>query len=176
MLFPSPAGSPGYDCMHRSTPGVLGEPRPASRAVAPALKICLHDAVEFFDSRGGIKKGDEVASLMRRHFNQPIGLLARWIIERKVLSLRWHGDVLIPMFQFDLASMIVHAQVAMVVSELEPSWEDLRVTSWFMRSNPLLDGFTPFVALESEPLAVLQAAHATRASMSEPWRTGSPCA
>jgi hypothetical protein len=92
------------------------------KSLRPGLDVCRRSArtslpeqsgpdvvAAFFAARGGLKSGDEVVALMRKHFDQPISVLAHWIVERKLLSLRLNGQLLIPMFQFDAALMHVRS-------------------------------------------------------------------
>ena len=34
-----------------------------------------------YERRGGLASGDEVARLLRRHSEQPLSVLARWIVD-----------------------------------------------------------------------------------------------
>ena len=67
---------------------------------------------------GGVATGDEVAGLMQKHWDQAVSTVARWIVGRSVLSFTWQSQTLLPLFQFDLASMSLRPCVTAVLREL----------------------------------------------------------
>src|SRR4249920_1970349 len=65
-----------------------------------------------FRQGGGIVSGDQLAHLLRSTSWQPISLLARWIVGRKVISFDWNSNTMLPLFQFDLSSMTIRQCVS----------------------------------------------------------------
>ena len=54
---------------------------------------------------GGLASGDEIARRLRRREAQPLSTIARWIVDRRIVSLDWQSQMLIPLFQFDLTDI-----------------------------------------------------------------------
>lgn len=115
-----------------------------------------------YRSAGGVARGDEVASLLRRHSDDPVCLLARWIVSREVLSFHWRSRTFIPMFQFDLPSMSVRPGVRQVTAELLRVFDDWELAHWFVQPNFWLAGAAPVDAISRDLFAVVQAARADR--------------
>ncbi len=67
-----------------------------------------------------------------------------------------------PLFQFDLADMSLRPAAASVIGELSGAFDELDLAAWFAEPNAWLANAAPMDALESDPLAVLQAARADR--------------
>ena len=107
---------------------------------------------------GGLVGGDAMAMAMREFRDQPISTLARWIVDRTVISLDWHGHVMLPMFQFDPIDLSPRSDVQSVAQALaatHPNWD---VALWFAQPNALLDGEIPIDVIEHDFAAVMQAA------------------
>ena len=113
-----------------------------------------------FRSKGGMAACELVTELLRGRTDQPISMLARWIVEREVLSVSWRSCLMLPMFQFDFPSMAPRPPVREVIRELGPVLGDWPLTLWFAKRNALLGGVAPVDAIDSNPAAVLGAAHA----------------
>ena len=117
---------------------------------------------EAFRRTGGVATGSEVARLLRDCVDQPISLLARWIVSRQVITFAWRADSLLPLFQFDFARGCVRAGVPPVLSELSGAMDDEEVALWFTQPNAWLAGGTPAGAVATNAAGVLQAARADR--------------
>lgn len=116
--------------------------------------------IEAFGASGGVATGSEVADLLRPWVDQPISLLARWIVARQVITLAWRADTLLPLFQFDLARGCVRAGMGPVISALLGAMDDAEVALWFAQPNAWLAGATPADALATDAAGVLDAARA----------------
>lgn len=148
---------------------------PAPRVVAPAAGLAplfpntradasgrLFEMQHAFRSTGGVITGDALTGVLRRRSDQPLSLLARWIVNRDVVSFEAHGQTWLPMFQFDPATLSVVRSVKQVIGELRDVFDDWELTEWFASPNSWLDGVTPANALASDADAVVQAARADR--------------
>ena len=118
--------------------------------------------LDAFSDLGGVVNGDALARLLRSGTEQPISLLARWIVQREVISFSWHSQTLLPLFQFDLETLQVRPGVLQVIAELREAFDDLELADWFARPNNWLQGDTPASRFRSDLPAVLQAARADR--------------
>jgi len=144
--------------------------QPASRSrLRPAPSCWTADAdarasevLDAFRRTGGLVSGDELTFLLRGRNSQPISMLARWIVNRRVVSFGWHGEYLLPMFQFDRADMTVRRPVAAILDELEGAFDDWDLATWFALPNTWLADDSPVDLLWLDPRAVLQAARADR--------------
>ena len=124
---------------------------------------CRFDAMEsVYVREGGLATGDAVAELLRARSSQPISVLARWIVDRRIVSFNWQSRLLIPLFQFDMATMEPRQCVLDAVGELSPHLDDWDLASWFVEPNAWLDGRQPIDVVDDEPAELVQAARADR--------------
>ena len=148
----------------------VGAAQPAAASLLrPAASLWPTDAdarasevLQAFRRTGGLLSGDELTFLLRGRSSQPISMLARWIVERRVVSFGWHGEYLLPMFQFDRADMTVRRSVSAILDEFEGTFDDWDLATWFAMPNRWLEDEAPVDALLVDPHAVLQAARADR--------------
>jgi hypothetical protein len=144
------------------------EPMPRGVAFAPAP--WLQDAarmqhlamVDAYRRSGGLLSGDEVALLLREHASQPLSVIARWIVTRRVVSYVWQSQTLVPMFQFDRSDMSLRRGTSEVVDELADTFDDWELAAWFAEPNSWLHGAAPVEMIEVDQRAVQQAARADR--------------
>lgn len=122
----------------------------------------VHAMLAGYRKSGGVVNGDVVVRLLRLRSEQPISLLARWIVSRQVVSFTWRAQTQLPLFQFDLVRMEVRASVQTVVAELSKAFDDWDLASWFAQPNTWLAGAVPADAIELNLTGVLQAARADR--------------
>ena len=115
-----------------------------------------------FRGTGGVVAGDELSQLLRRTSDQPISLLARWIVQRRIVHFEWQGLTWLPLFQFDLASMEVRPGLHQAVAELRGVFDDWELTQWFARPNCWLDGRSPSELMAADPDSVVEVARADR--------------
>jgi hypothetical protein len=110
----------------------------------------------------GVATADELAGLLRVYANQPISVLARWIVARRVVSFVWQSETWIPLFQFDLADMSLRQGALQVIRELVEAFDDWELATWFASPNPWLQDAAPLEIILDDPSAVLDAARADR--------------
>jgi hypothetical protein len=115
-----------------------------------------------FARTGGLASSAEVTLLLRRRTSQPVSMLGRWIVGQRVVSFVWRGERMLPMFQFDRADMGVRAPVGAVLGELDGTFDDWDLATWFALPNAWLDEQAPVDVLDHDPDAVREAARADR--------------
>ena len=126
---------------------------------AGAQHIMMVDA---YRRTGGLVSGAEVELLLRRHATQPLSLLARWIVTRRLVSYPWQSDILVPLFQFDRRDMSLRPETVQVVAELADTFDDWELAAWFAQPNSWLQDAAPVEVIDVDQPAVLQAARADR--------------
>jgi hypothetical protein len=115
-----------------------------------------------YDVHGGIASGDQVATLLGRHCDQPISLVARWIVKRQIVNIAWRSHILIPRFQFGAVDMKILPVVSSVIAELEGVLDDWNIALWFTQPNIGLGQRRPIDLLAIDEAAVTAAARADR--------------
>ena len=115
-----------------------------------------------YGSIQGMASSHDVVWLMREHCDQPISVLAHWIVDRKVVTIEWQQQTLLPLFQFQLSDMSLCEPILQVVSELSEVLNDWELALWFALPNHWLELATPVDMIEHEQPAVLLAARAER--------------
>lgn len=115
-----------------------------------------------YRTAGGVVSGAALAAILRHHCSQPVSVVARWLVQRAVLSFQWLGQALIPLFQFDPISMCPRLDTLAVVRELTDAFADWELALWFASPNTWLDDVCPVARLHSDPESVLRAAQADR--------------
>jgi hypothetical protein len=111
---------------------------------------------------GGILSGDSLSLLLRERSDQPISLLARWIVRRRIVSFEAHRQRWVPMFQFDPVTMNVIDGAQRAIAELRDVFDDWELMVWFATSNAWLGGDSPANAMAADAPGVLAAARADR--------------
>ncbi len=111
---------------------------------------------------GGIVSGECLSQLMRHGIDQPISVLARWIVNRDVVSFEIHGQIWLPMFQFEPSNLRVRPGVQKVIEELRSVFDEWELAEWFACPNSWLGGQTPASQVARDEQAVVQAARADR--------------
>ncbi len=112
--------------------------------------------------QGGLATGDTVAEMLRTRSSQPISALARWIVDRRIVSFTWRSRLLLPVFQFEPASMRPRPCVLDAVAELSPWLDDWELAMWFVEPNAWLRGRAPVDVIDDDPVELVQAARADR--------------
>lgn len=115
-----------------------------------------------FQSSGGAVTGDEIADRLRQVISQPVSLLARWTVDRQVLTFSCCSGLKFPVFQFDFVRGCVRSGVVRAMAELSGALIDDEVARWFVQPNGWLRGATPADSLVCCAPAVLAAARADR--------------
>ncbi len=118
--------------------------------------------VQQYRASGGLATGNEVVRLMREICDQPVSVLARWIVQREVVCFIWKSEHLLPMFQFELRSMSLLPHLQAILSELVPVFDEWELALWFAQPNSWLQGAAPVDLIGVDSSAVLDAARADR--------------
>jgi len=111
---------------------------------------------------GGLVRTDTLESLLRCKTDQPISVIAKWIVRRTAVHLQWNAQTLFPMFQFDLERMTIRPEVAVAIGELSCVFDDWEVAHWFASANAWLSGRRPLEVVFADARAVRNAARADR--------------
>lgn len=135
-------------------------PIPAGQATMAGLGY--RAMVQQYRDSGGLATGDEVVRLMGEVFDQPVSVLARWIVEREVVCFIWKSEHLLPMFQFEPRSMSLRLPLRTVLSELVPVFDEWELAVWFSQPNSWLQGASPADLIGVDASAVLDAARTDR--------------
>lgn len=120
------------------------------------------DMSRAFAAQGGWVSGDEMTRRMRPHWNQPISVLARWIVKREIVNVVWHSRVLIPVFQFRSDDLQIRPVVRAALAELEVVFDDWEIAAWFAQPNVWLGEQRPLDLAAGNHVAVIEAARADR--------------
>lgn len=140
--------------------------RPNGSPMRRREDVALGELIDRYEARGGFATSDEVAGRMRSYWRQPISILARWIVSRKLVSFDWRGQIMLPLFQFEQPRMSPQQGIVEVINELAELMEDQDIAEWFVRPNDALDLAMPVDVVLRDPDAVLDAARCTRRALS----------
>lgn len=136
-------------------PGIgFGSPRAVASTPESALAV--------FRIHGGVAHAEEVVERLRKHCSQPMSKLARWIAGREVLIVESHGEVWLPLFQFDLNIGAIRTEAFQTITTLTPAFDAWELVSWFVEPNSWLGGDVPIRMFLHDACGVLQAARADR--------------
>ncbi len=145
--------------LHDSLASVREHGGPPPRGPCDAEFVALRDA---YRGSGGIERGDDLARwLDSRDRGNFIGL-ARWIVAGEVFSFAWNDTFWIPMFQFDLETLVLRPGAREVLAELAPALDGWGLVQWFVRPHEALGHRRPLDLFESVLPAVLAAARSDR--------------
>ena len=117
---------------------------------------------EIYLRTGGLASGDSMAYLLRERCDQPISMLARWVVSRSVVAFEWRAALRIPLFQFSTDVTILQPAVTTVMKELGDVLTDWEIASWFASPNAWLLDQSPCEAIRRDPGEVISAARAER--------------
>jgi hypothetical protein len=115
-----------------------------------------------FGATGGMVRGDDLASLMHGQCEQPVSVVARWIVERHVVNFTWRCETLLPLFQLEPHSLALRPSVVHTIQELRDVFDDWEMALWFAEPNTWLRGAAPVDLIRDHETAVLGAARADR--------------
>ena len=137
-----------------------------SPPLAPLFDVMQDDPLQqgrrAFARSGGLLPADGLAQRVTSAHGQGIGMVARWIVERAVISLHWQGSYWIPAFQFCPATWRPQAALANLLAELPPPTDRWTWTEWFAEPNDVLRGERPADRWALAPEEVRQAARLLR--------------
>jgi hypothetical protein len=125
----------------------------ADRGFVTLLRLCK--------PHGGLGRGDEVAERFV-DCGHDLSLLARWIVERRVLCVEWRSELWLPWCQFQPGTMTLKPAVQGVLAELGKVFDAWQLSRWFAEPNAWLGDRAPMALIDSAPDEVLGAARADR--------------
>ena len=127
------------------------------------LRLCeLKTMQAAFARTGGLATGDQVAQRLSAHSDQAVSLVARTIVNRRVVTFELRTSILIPLFQFDIRRMRVRSEVSALLLELNDVLDDWDVALWFAQPNDWLQGIAPVDSFLNDPEATYKAARTER--------------
>ena len=110
---------------------------------------------------GGLAACPELLGLCRRHCGADGTILARWIVERAVVSFEWQSQTWFPLFQFRATNFTPSARLRPLLAQLSENYNPWSAAHWFVIPNPRLGGRVPVSLLDTDLGAVLAAAQPT---------------
>lgn len=113
-----------------------------------------------YGASGGVVDSDAMTRLLGKSVDQPISVLAHWIVKRRVVHFKCQGQILLPLFQFEPSGLELLPGVAEVIDQLSGCLDDDEIAEWFAQPSCWLEGASPAEAMAPRPSAVLQAARA----------------
>lgn len=147
----------------------MNDPRPQRACPSPAAAFARRiedrqylEMEHAFEASGGLVCGDDLARRLRRYANQPLSTVARWIVERRAVSLVWEGQTLLPLFQFEQSDMTLRPIVGATIDALKDVFDNWTLALWFARPNTRLSGRLPVDVVGIDGATVLGAARAER--------------
>lgn len=151
-------------------PVEASRPWRAATHVAPAwgTNLSAHRQAEFvtlldgYRPSGGLARAEEVLTLLECHGGLSVTTLARWIVERSVISFEWQAQIWLPWFQFNRAGMTRVRGLTPVLAELTTACDPWEPAHWFVRPNSCLAGRIPAELMRCDPDAVFDAARVER--------------
>jgi hypothetical protein len=140
---------------------------PLSGAAArrPRTELGVAQLPGAYRASGGVATSDALTQLLLGRWDQPISVLARWIVDRRVVHFGLQGRLMLPLFQFDLRSLDVLPRVGEVIDALGHVLDTDEHAEWFARPNCWLRGASPAEAMAEDAAAVLQAARSYRLAL-----------
>jgi hypothetical protein len=111
-----------------------------------------------YQAYGGIAGGDQLANLLNDRVDQAISVVARWIVDHRVISFSLRGQLLLPVFQFESTTLLPRREVVMVLDELSQRLNDTDIAAWFVSPEARLGGQLPIDVLQRDTAAVQHAA------------------
>jgi hypothetical protein len=120
------------------------------------------DMSRAFETRGGWVSGDEMSRHLRRHWDQPISVLANWVMNREIVNIVWHGRILVPVFQFSSEDLQIRPLVRAALAELVGVFDDWEIAVWFTQPNAWLHEQPPLDLVARGDNTVIEAARADR--------------
>ena len=147
---------------HASSPRTMSTPAEVSPLLRRRDDTALSEMLDGYGAHGGLASTADIVSLMRVHWRQPISMLSRWIVSRKVVSFTYRGEILLPLFQFLRPRMTPNDCVQEVSAQLADLLDDEGLGAWFVRTSEWLGNAMPVDLVVAEPAAVVDAARRTR--------------
>lgn len=156
--------------MHYQTSKASTASAPARLPAAAELPAIENDRafirmLDAYRSSGGMARATEVFTLFKSRSQLGVASLAHWMAQRSVVSLEWHADVWLPLFQFDRRHMTIKPALGPVFTVLNPLLSPWELTQWCAQPHRWLNGESPADTLDVDPSKVLRAACADRLAL-----------
>jgi hypothetical protein len=135
--------------------------RPSERWGKRAEDRELARMLEAYRRSGGLVSGHDAARLLRKRADQPLSILARWIVSRAVVCFEACGETWLPMFQFD-RDMSLRQDVRRATAELAGAFDAWQMALWLATPHASLDGAAPVDLIAEQPERILAAARSER--------------
>lgn len=114
--------------------------------------------LEAFAATGGIVPGDELGRLLEEQQHGNFVSLAKMLVSGQVFAIGWRQGLWFPMFQFHPGDLSIRVAAQQVRAELPPTADGWSLAAWFAGPNERLAGHRPVDLLDTQPLAVMDAA------------------
>lgn len=124
--------------------------------------------LEAYRSSGGLARAQEVFTLFKNRSALDVATLAHWMARRSVLSIEWHSEVWLPLFQFERHCMGIKPALEPVLAALNPVFTPWELAHWCAQPHQWLDGCSPADTLDADAAQVLRAACAQRFAWVDP--------
>lgn len=135
---------------------------PQSQTAPPPSDAQFRGLRAAYGHSGGLARGDDLARLLEDRKQGDFVSLAKVLVGREVFGFKWHEELWIPMFQFELRDLSIKIAHRPVLAELTPVFDNWLLADWFARPNSWLCYQSPVQVLGSNLPAVLAAARADR--------------
>ena len=139
--------------------------RSSERAASPAREcqgLCFLGLEQAYESVGGSVSCEEVVQRLRDRSDQPLSILAHWIVDREIILVSRQDRTLIPTFQFAKPHYTRRPDIANVIAELRPVFDDWELATWFVTPNTWLGEALPVKLIDLDPQRVFEAARVDR--------------
>ena len=100
---------------------------------------------------GGLARACEAINVLEPRRGPDLATLARWIVERRVISFAWQTQTWLPWFQFKCVDRFPDSALELVVAELAAVYDDWEMAHWFARPNSILAGRMPVERVGDDP-------------------------
>jgi len=111
-----------------------------------------------YRASGGIAPGDVLGRLFEEHHRGYFVSLARLLVNGQLFAFAWRQSLWIPMFQFHSEDLSIKTAAQKVRAELPATADGGSLDTWFAGPNDQHDGQRPVDLLDSQLLAVMDAA------------------
>lgn len=124
--------------------------------------LCFQALQRAYEAFGGSVSSYQLVQKLRVFSDQPISIVAHWIVDRDIILFSRQGHTLVPNFQFSGAQFARRPEVASIISELRSALDDWELASWFVTPNTWLDEALPASLINSDAKRVYEAARVDR--------------
>jgi len=131
--------------------------QPQGAISQPSSRAFIELLTAFRDS-GGTAPGEVVGRLLAEYQYSRVVSLATLIEQNRVFSFEWRACRWFPMFQFELSDWSLKSGPQRVCNALQVKSSSWAIAVWFATPNERLEGCRPANLLETNLLAVLDAA------------------